>query len=144
MWGCLPLSPNCITHFPTHPLYPKLPYTPISVAPSLVSTHIYLCSLTFSLKPDEAASVCRQKKLVFKNVIYCFVLAPWRYYIIYTDRVSNLFSYMYGIFEFIFVYDSMIYRLCRVIEFYQYMLYTTVWLFMLFKYGCDIHACLCT
>ena len=66
-------TPHCT------PLIPKIPqtsFTQISVAQSLVSTDIYLCSLTFSLRPDEVASVWRQQNLVFKNVIYCFVSAP--------------------------------------------------------------------
>ena len=50
-------------HLPTcykYPKHPKFPYFPISVAPSLGSEHIYIGSLTFSLEPDEAASVWRQ------------------------------------------------------------------------------------
>ena len=39
----------------TPPLIPPLPYT--STAPFLVSTKIYFISLTFSLGPDEAATV---------------------------------------------------------------------------------------
>ena len=96
LWRCLPLS-TPLHHTPPHitliPKHPKLPYNPISVVPSLVSTNIYLCSLTFSLRPDEVASVLRQQKPVFKNVIYCFVSAPWRYYVMDTNKVSNLFSY---------------------------------------------------
>ena len=38
-------------------------YFPISVAPSLVSTHIYLGSLTFSLRPDEVASLWSSESL---------------------------------------------------------------------------------
>ena len=41
------------------------------VAPSLVSTHLYLCSLTFTHIPDEVASVWRQQKFIFNNLIYC-------------------------------------------------------------------------
>ena len=62
-------------HTPTHtPLIPQTPYTPISVAPSLVSTHIYLGSLTFSLRPDKVASVWRQWNLVFNKCeqLLCF------------------------------------------------------------------------
>ena len=59
---CLLYIPNvCILLIPKHP---KLP---VSVAPALVSTHIYLGSLTFSLKPDEVALVWRQQKLVFNK-----------------------------------------------------------------------------
>ena len=54
---------------------PKLPYTPISVVQPLVSAHFYLCSLTFSHIAEEVASVWRQQKLVFNNLIYCFVSA---------------------------------------------------------------------
>ena len=64
------------------------------MAPYVVSTYIYLGSVTFSLRPDEAASVWRQQKLVFKNVIYCFVSAPRRYCIMDTNKVSNLFSFL--------------------------------------------------
>ena len=48
-----------VPYTPCTPLISKTPQTPlhpISVVLSLVSTHIYLCSLTFSLSPDEAAS----------------------------------------------------------------------------------------
>ena len=64
-----------------------------TIGPSLVSTHTYLCSLTFSLRPDEVASVWRQQKLVFENMIYCFVSATRRYYIMDTNNVSSLFSF---------------------------------------------------
>ena len=43
--------------------------TPISVTPSLVSTQFYLCSLTFSLRPDEVVSVWRLQKLVFNKLM---------------------------------------------------------------------------
>ena len=33
------------------------PYSLVSVAPSLVSTHIYSFGITFSLRPDEVATV---------------------------------------------------------------------------------------
>ena len=70
MHGCLPFYPFYTKHLHAYPLYPKhpkLPYTPISVVPSLVSIHIYLGNLTFSLRPDEGASVWRQQKLVCNN-----------------------------------------------------------------------------
>ena len=81
----LPLSP-LLHHTPPHtPLIPKTPqtpYIPIAEVPSLVGTHIYLCSLTFSLRPEEAASVGKQQKLVFKNVIhmFCFSTQEISYY----------------------------------------------------------------
>ena len=52
---------------PPTSLTPKLLYTPISVASSLISAHFYLHSLTFSLRPDEVVSVWRQQKLVLIN-----------------------------------------------------------------------------
>ena len=70
MWGHLHFTPTYHTP-PCTPLIPKtpqLPYSPVPVATSLVSTHIYLGSLTFSLRPDEAASVWRQQKLVLNNM----------------------------------------------------------------------------
>ena len=52
-WGFL--SPTSYTpHLPPI-LTPPLP--PIQTAPSLGSTHIYLINLTFSLGPDEVATV---------------------------------------------------------------------------------------
>ena len=64
-----------------NPLYSLLiphtstPIPPTYAVPSLVSTHIYLISLTFSLGPDEAATVWLWQKLVYGfNAIY-FVLA---------------------------------------------------------------------
>ena len=76
MLGCLPYHPYYYHNNPTShtPIHPKLPYTPSSVVPSFVTAHLYLCSLTFSLRPDEAASVWRQQKLVFNKLIdwLCF------------------------------------------------------------------------
>ena len=52
-------------------LSPILPYSLTYTAPSLVSTHIYLISLTFSLGPDEAATVWWiQKHACDLNAIY--------------------------------------------------------------------------
>ena len=55
----------------SNPLYSLLvPYThytptpPVQTALSFVSTHIYLISLTFSLGPDEAATICWLQKIV--------------------------------------------------------------------------------
>ena len=45
----------------------------------MLVTHNCLCRLTFSLRPDEVASVWKQQKLVFKNVIYYFVSALRRF-----------------------------------------------------------------
>ena len=64
------------------PLYsPLIPqYSPTYTVPSLVSTHIYLISLTFSLGPDEAATVWWLQKLVCDlNAIY-FVSVIKEYY----------------------------------------------------------------
>ena len=61
--NCLHNTPQCIPNTQTS----LTPYSPISVAPSLVSTHFYLCSLTFSLRPDEAASVWRLESLSVIN-----------------------------------------------------------------------------
>ena len=60
-----PSQPNTQT-----PLYtPNSPYTPVSGAPSLVSTHVYSHSLTIH-RPDKAASVRRLQKLVCSNLDY--------------------------------------------------------------------------
>ena len=60
-------------NFP-HTKHSILLFTPISVVPSLVSTHFYICSLTFSHRPDEAASVWRLWKLVCNKLLdlLCF------------------------------------------------------------------------
>ena len=60
----------------SHPLYslfipPSTAHPLTYTAPSLVSTYIYLISLTFSLGPDEAATVWWLRKLVYDiNAIY--------------------------------------------------------------------------
>ena len=58
IWECHnPLSvltPPCTTFIISTPLQP---YSPVLAVPSLISTHIYLFSLTFSPRPDEAATV---------------------------------------------------------------------------------------
>ena len=41
----------------TPPCTSLIPLLLMSVVPSFVSTLIYLCGLTFSLRPDEVASV---------------------------------------------------------------------------------------
>ena len=57
----------------------QTPFYPVLRAPSLVSSHLILCSLTFSRRPDEAASVWRQRKLVYHNLgDICFDSAVWR------------------------------------------------------------------
>ena len=58
LWWCRGGTPtwNTYQEMPLIP-YTLLPLLPISVVPSLVSTLIYLYSLTFSLRPDKAASV---------------------------------------------------------------------------------------
>ena len=82
--GVPPLSPFVLytsLHTPNTQNTP-LSNTPISVALSLVSTHFYLCSLTFSLRPDELASVWRQQKLIFNKIdlLPCFSNQEISYY----------------------------------------------------------------
>ena len=62
MWGCLPFQPYICHNMPHTPntQTPQTPLTSISVVPSVVSTHFYLCSFTFSHRPDEVASVLGQ------------------------------------------------------------------------------------
>ena len=70
-----------------------LPYSPTYTAPSLVSTLIYLISLTFSLQPDEVATVWWLCKLVCDlNAIY-FVSAIRSIINMETNKGSNLFKY---------------------------------------------------
>ena len=96
IWGSLPFHPIVLYTFPHTPntKNTQTPYNPVSMVPSLVSTHFYSCSLTFSLRSDEEASVWRQKKLSFNKLIYCFVSAPKRYHIMATNKVSYLYSYV--------------------------------------------------
>ena len=77
MWGCLP-SPHITLYHPHNTptsqtakqlIHPKLPHTPIAMAPSLVNTHFDLCSLTFSHRFDKVASVWRLQKLVCNKLI---------------------------------------------------------------------------
>ena len=49
----------------TYPPIPVFPYSLTYTAPYLLSTHIYLISLTFSLGPDEAATVWWVQKFVY-------------------------------------------------------------------------------
>ena len=48
------------------PITPLHPYSPYFSGTSLVTTHIYLFSITFPLRPNEAATVWWLQKLVFK------------------------------------------------------------------------------
>ena len=94
MWGCLPFHPYCVIIPPAHPSYPNIPNFPthpFQWHQLLVRTHFYLCSLTFSVRPDEAASVWRQQKLIFNKLIYCFVSA---YHIMDTNKFTNRFNNM--------------------------------------------------
>ena len=62
MQGCLPFSqyyPLLTLKTPQRPHTPQTPLHPIQGVPSLVSTHLYLCSVTISHRPDEKASVWR-------------------------------------------------------------------------------------
>ena len=61
-----PFHPLLTLKLPTHP---NLLYTPVFMAPSLVSTHFDLCCLTFPHKPDEVASVWRLQKLVCNKLL---------------------------------------------------------------------------
>ena len=54
------ITPNksCTPLIPLIPIHPYSPHSPISVVPSLVITlYLYLLSLTFSLRPDEVATI---------------------------------------------------------------------------------------
>ena len=79
MWGFLPFSPPFIpyisSHTPNTKKHLKLPYTTISVAPSLVSKHIYLCSLTFLLDLMKWPQYGGSESLSLINVNNCFVSA---------------------------------------------------------------------
>ena len=67
------------------------PYT--TTVPSLVSTNIYFISLTFSLGPDEVATVWWLQKLVCDyNVIY-FVSVIKQFTYMDKKKGSNIFKY---------------------------------------------------
>ena len=61
MLGCLNFTPTISYTSPHTPNTQNTPtpYSPVPVVASLVSTHIYLGSSTFSLRPDEAAAQYR-------------------------------------------------------------------------------------
>ena len=60
------LTPPYTSLIPNTPL---LPYSPVSVTTSLVSTHIYLFSMAFSLRPDEVATIWWLQRLVSIYVV---------------------------------------------------------------------------
>ena len=51
------------------PNTPLHPYSPVSVAPSFISTHIYLFGRTFPLRLEEAATVWWLQKLVSNYLV---------------------------------------------------------------------------
>ena len=80
----LPLIPNTSLHL----------YSPVSVVSSLVSTYIYLFSVTSSLRPDEVATVWWLQKLVYKYLVIALFQQIRSYYNMNTNKVSNLFKYL--------------------------------------------------
>ena len=64
LWGCLQYTSNPTIHLPSShtPLLPSFQWCQLG-------KKVYLCSLTLSLRPDEAASACKQQKLVLNNMI---------------------------------------------------------------------------
>ena len=81
MCGVLSFSPFVAIISPHTPNTPKPPTSHFSGAIFGKYT-FYLCSLAFSLRPDEAASVWRQAKLVFNkfDVLLCFSTQEISYY----------------------------------------------------------------
>ena len=75
MWGCLPYHFYYCYNTPSHP-NAQTPQTPLHscFTDTIFSNYICLCSLTFSLRPDDAVSVWRLLKLVFEKLIdlLCF------------------------------------------------------------------------
>ena len=84
------LTPPCTPLIPSMPLHP---YSSVSVVPSLVSTHIYLFSITFTLRPDETATVWWLQKLVYNYTVIALFQQIRSYHIMDTNKVSNLFKY---------------------------------------------------
>ena len=77
MWGCHNYTLSYLTppHTPLIPKTPPLPYSFVPVVPFLVSTHVYLYSLTFYLdlmkQPHYRGCIC-----LFLNIIHnCFISA---------------------------------------------------------------------
>ena len=87
MWGCHNHPHPSFTP-PCTPLTPNTPYAPVSVTPSLVSTHIYLFSITFSLRPGEVATVWWLWKLVSKYHVIALFQQIRRYHIMDTKLVT--------------------------------------------------------
>ena len=100
--GCAFHITLTITIIPPHTLLkPKL-LQPISEVPSLVSTHFDLCSLTSSLRPDEAASVWKLQKLVFKKLIDLLCFSTQGDIITSCLRVNECLNYSHYISDFLF------------------------------------------
>ena len=57
--------------------------------PSSVSTYIYSCSLTFSHRPDEVASIWRLRKLVYFNVNPIYTKPNSHGQLSFVDKISN-------------------------------------------------------
>ena len=61
---------------------------------TLVSAHFYLFSLTFSLRPDEAAQYGGSKSLSLTNLFIALFLPLRRYHNMDTNKVSNLLTFL--------------------------------------------------
>ena len=93
LMSCQITHPNHSKHSHTpYTAVPIHPYSPISVAPSLVGILYILFDLTFSLIPDELATVWWLQRLVSNILWNCFASAYMRYYIMEPTNDSNLFS----------------------------------------------------
>ena len=66
----------------------QLPNFPVSVVPSLVSTHIYLFSITFALRPDKVATVWSLQKLVSKYHLIALFQQIRSYHIMDSQHVA--------------------------------------------------------
>ena len=106
--GCLSSTPYtpCLSLIPTTSLFP---YSPIQTVPSLESTHTYLIGLTFSLGPDEAATVRWLQKLVcdLNALIALFQQSRWSFNMD-TNKISNIFKYL--LLSFFFLFPSLIFQ----------------------------------
>ena len=81
-------SPLILQYSPT----PSLTYT----VPSLVSTHMYLISLTFSLGPDEVATVWWLWKLVCDLMLFTLFQQSRSIFLIWIQRRALTYSSIYG------------------------------------------------
>ena len=94
--GYLPFHHCCCHNTPCTPLIPKHPIHPHFSGTIFASYALLFCIWTFSHRPDEAVSVWRQWKLVFNNLIYCFLSALRRYHIL-TPCTCNTTGIIVGI-----------------------------------------------